>query len=54
MGYAGLICGAVFLVLSFIMGRWAEGSDDAGTPSPDPRIEDSASDIDEATGERTA
>ncbi|WP_051257067.1 peptide MFS transporter [Brevundimonas aveniformis] len=54
MGYAGLICGAVFLVLSFIMGKWGEGSDDAGTPAPDPRIEDSAADIDEATGERTA
>ena len=54
MGYAGLICGAVFLVLSFVMGKWGEGSDDAGAPAPDPRIEDSAADIDEATGERTA
>jgi hypothetical protein len=54
MGYAGLICGAVFLVLSFVMGKWGEGSDDAGAPAADPRIEDSAADTDEATGERTA
>lgn len=54
MGWAGIICGAVFLVLSFLIGRWGEGSDDAPPVQTDPRIEDGAADIDNQTGERTA
>ena len=54
MGWAGIICGGVFLVLSVLIGRWGEGSDDAPPVQTDPRIEDGAAGIDNQTGERSA
>ncbi len=54
MGWAGVVCGVVFLVLSFIIGKWGEGSDDAPTAAGDTRLDDGPADIDAETGEHKA
>lgn len=54
MGWAGVVCGVVFLVLSFIIGKWGEGSDDAPTAAGDTRLDDGPADIDTETGEHKA